>query len=160
MNSLLTKLFIWLLSLENLRSEELLWWVFLFTLPFLFTSIYSTDLVCFWSLDHRRLPLQSHLHLTPLYTVCCISEEGCGLQAIILSVYWFSLMLVLSWCSCMCFAFCLRYFAYVVRASTSCSTASLSGAQNYCRPVDLDLGRHSNIFAVSNSAVSTHGENM
>ncbi len=39
MNSSGTKLFRWFLSLEKLRSEELFWWVFLFTPPFLFTPI-------------------------------------------------------------------------------------------------------------------------
>ncbi len=34
---------LWFLSLEKLRSEELFWWVFLFTPPFLFTPIYGND---------------------------------------------------------------------------------------------------------------------
>ena len=41
MNSFVHKLFTWFLSLEKLRSEELFWWVFLFTPPILFAPIYG-----------------------------------------------------------------------------------------------------------------------
>ena len=48
------------LSLEKLRSEELLWWVFLFTPPFLFPPIYGTYIIMVINL-HIRIFLVEYL---------------------------------------------------------------------------------------------------